>query len=45
MSVSLADPRHPKATLQILLTTLRSKTRNPITSYSKAPGVFPSWCG
>ena len=45
MGVSLLDPSRPRARLQILPTTLRSKTRNPMTSYSKASGVFPSWCG
>jgi len=42
MAVSLLDPRHPKATLQILTTTLRSKTLKSIPSCSKASGVFSS---
>ena len=44
MAVSLSDPRHPKATLQILTTTLRSKTLKSIPSCSKASGVFSSRC-
>src|SRR3989344_3642889 len=45
MSVSSADLSTPRGELQILLTTLRITTRRPIPSYSKASGVFPSWCG
>ena len=44
MAVSLSDPRHPKATLQILTTTLRSKTLKSMPSCSKASGVFSSRC-
>jgi len=44
MAVSLSDPRHPKVTLQILTTTLRSKTLKSMPSCSKASGVFSSRC-
>jgi len=44
MAVSLSPPRHPKTSLQRLTTTLRIKTLKPISSYSKAPGVFSSRC-
>ena len=44
MAVSLSDPRHPKAPLQILTTTLRSKTLKSMPSCSKASGVFSSRC-
>ena len=44
MSVSLSDPRSPKESLQILLTTLRTKSLKPIPSCSKASGVFSSRC-
>src|SRR5258708_7694416 len=44
MAVSLSDPRCPRAPLQILTTTLRSKTLKSIPSCSKASGVFSSRC-
>ena len=44
MGVSLSDPLRPKTKLQILPTTLRRQTLKPISSYSKAPGVFSSRC-
>ncbi len=42
MGISLTDPRHPKATLQILPTILRMNPAGPIRNCSKAPGVFSS---
>ena len=44
MGVSLSDPPRPKARLQILPTTLRNKILITIPSYSKASGVFSSYC-
>ena len=44
MAVSLSDPPHPKAELQILATTLRIKVLKSIPSCSKASGVFSSRC-
>jgi len=45
MAVSLSDPHRPRAVLQILTTTLRSKTLKSIPSCSKASGVFSSAAG
>jgi len=44
MAVSLSDPPFPREELQILATTLRSKTLKSIPSCSKASGVFSSRC-
>jgi len=45
MGISLATPVHPRVNLQSLPNILRITTRRPIPSYSKASGVFQSWCG
>ena len=42
MGISLTPPAHPKTCHQRLPTMLRIKTLNPITSCSKASGVFSS---
>jgi len=42
MAVSLAPPPRPKSGLQRLTTTLRIKNQYPISTNSKASGVFPS---
>ena len=42
--ISLAAPSHPETGFQSLPPMLRSKNLNPISSYSKAPGVFSSNC-
>ena len=44
MAVSLSPPPYPRAWLQRLTTTLRSKTLKSIPSCSKASGVFSSRC-
>ena len=40
--VSLATPSDPKVKVQSLPPTLRNHNQDPISGYSKAPGVFPS---
>jgi len=42
MDVSLSAPVQPKSDHQSLSTTLRIKTLKPISTYSKASGVFSS---
>jgi len=42
MAVSLLPPPQPKSGLQRLTTTLRIENDNPISTNSKASGVFPS---
>ena len=44
MGVSLTSPGQPKSAHQSLPTTLRIKTLKPISSCSKASGVFSSRC-
>jgi len=44
MGISLTAPSHPKTGLQSLPTMLRIQTLIPIPSYSKASGVFSSYC-
>ena len=44
VGVSLAAPSTPKGGLQSLPTTLRIQALKPISSCSKAPGVFSSRC-
>src|SRR3990167_3440579 len=44
MGVSLSGPSRPKAELHPLPTTLRIQVLKPISSCSKAPGVFSSCC-
>ena len=42
--ISLTTPAKPKSCLQSLPPILRSKVMQPISSCSKAPGVFLSCC-
>jgi hypothetical protein len=42
--ISLMTPQLPKELLQSLPSMLRIANTTPISSYSKAPGVFSSSC-